>query len=69
MGLALRGKDEVEAGESDDDAGDQFAEDRGQLQPHHQLGESPGTHKNDQKLAHENEGAGHLDLMVSDLKQ
>ena len=57
----------MKAGGADDHAGDQLAQDRGQLPAHQQLRQQPGRHKDDQEAAHIDQGFGHLELMGADL--
>ena len=57
----------MQAARPDDHAGDQLAQDRGQLPTHQQLRQQAGGHKNHQEAAYPKQGFSHLELVCTDL--
>ena len=67
-GLGFRRHDQMQAGGANDHPGDQFTEDRGQLQAHQQLSQQPGRHEDHQKAADPDQRVGHLELVGTGLQ-
>ena len=69
-GMGFGGHDQVQARHPNQHPGHQFPQDRGQLDPHHQLRHRPGGHEDHQKLGHGDQGFGHLHpVATAHLKQ
>ena len=69
LGLGLRRNDQVKAGDADQHTGHQLAEDRGQLQPHHHLGDGPRRDEDHQEAADLQQRFGRFELVGAELQQ
>ena len=59
--------DQMQPRHPDQDTGHQLTQDRGQLEPHHHLGDGAGRKKDHEKATHLKEGFRHFQLMGADL--
>ena len=59
----------MQARDADQHAGDQLAQDGGQLKPHHSFGDGAAGHEDHQKAAHLDQGFRHLELVGADLQE
>ena len=67
--VELRRQDQMQARDTDQNTGDQLAEDGGQLKSHHQLRQGAGRDENEQEATNRDQGFGCFYLVVADLKQ
>jgi len=65
----LWSQDQMQTGNADQHPRHQFAEDRRQAQPHHQLGQCPGGEEDHHEPPHLDQGLGRLELVTTGGKQ